>query len=265
MKARSTLLATAVLAAVSALALTGCATGTDSGKGGSTASADASGLTLVTAGTLTVCSDIPYEPFEFMKDDKPVGFDIDIAQAVADDNKLELKVVDSSFEAITSGAFKVDCDIAASSITITDDRKKNVDFSEPYYDDDLAVIAKKDSGITSLDTAKGKNIGVQTGTTGEEYAKKNGIDTIGYEDSGLQVQSLIAGTTDASLGNLSVLGYAIRDKSDFAVVEKISTGEQLGIAVPKGNSEMLDAVNATLKSLTDSGKLDELKTKWFGN
>lgn len=264
MKVRTSLLATTALAAVSVLALAGCAGSTDAGSGDSSSSADGA-LTLIEAGTLTVCSDIPYEPFEFLDGDKPVGFDIDIVQAIADDNDLKLNVIDSSFDAITSGTFKVQCDIAASSITITDERKQNMDFSDPYYDDDLALVAKKGSGITSLKTAEGKNIGVQAATTGEKYAQDNGINVIGYEDSGLQIQSLVSGTTEASLGNLSVLGYAIRDKSDFEVVENIPTGEQLGIAVGKGNTQMLDIVNAGLKKLVDGGDLDKLKAEWFSN
>lgn len=266
MKVRNTLLATSAVAAASILVLAGCSSsGGDAAGGDASSSADAGGVQLIEAGTLTVCSDIPYEPFEFLDGDKAVGFDIDIVQAIADDNGWKLNVIDSSFDAITSGTFKVQCDIAASSITITDERKQNVDFSDPYYDDDLALVAKKDSGIASLDDAKGKNIGVQAATTGEKYAQDNGIDVIGYEDSGLQIQSLVSGTTDASLGNLSVLGYAIRDKGDFAVVANIPTGEQLGIAVGKGNTAMLDVVNAGLAKLVDSGDLDKLKAEWFSN
>ncbi|MDR2294113.1 MAG: ABC transporter substrate-binding protein [Microbacterium sp.] len=272
MKLRQSLLAIAVLTAAGSLALTGCSTGgTDAGGDtGSTASSgtDAgtgSGLKTVVDGKLTVCSDIPYEPFESMKDGKAVGFDIDITAAIAEDLGLELNVVDSSFDAITSGLFKTDCDIAASSISITDERKQNVDFSDPYYDDDLVLIAKKDSGITSIDTAKGKDIGVQTATTGEAYGQENGLSTIGYEDSGLQIQSLKSGATAGSLGNQSVLKFAIKGESDFEVVEEIKTGEQLGIAVPKGNADMLAAVNKTLGELKSSGDLDKLEAEWFGN
>lgn len=257
MKTRSAVIT--LVAASSALLLAGCASGATPEN-----TDDASGLKTVTAGTLTVCSDIPYEPFEFMDGDTAVGFDIDITQAIADANDLKLKVIDSSFDAITSGLFKTQCDIAASSISITDERKQNVDFSDPYYDDDLVLVAKSGSGVTSLESAKGQKVGVQTATTGEDYGKKEGLDTIGYEDSGLQIQSLVSGQTVASLGNQSVLKYAIKDHPDFEVVEEIPTGEKLGIAVGKDNKPVLDAVNATLADLKSSGKLDELNKKWFG-
>ncbi len=265
MKVRSSLLATTALAAVSVLALTGCAGAAPSG-GDASAPADGgdSKLTLIAEGTLTVCSDIPYEPFESLDSSgKAVGFDIDITQAIADDLGLKLNVIDSSFDAITSGLFKTQCDIAASSISITDGRKKNVDFSEPYYDDDLVLVAKKGSPVTSIEDAKGQKVGVQTATTGEIYAKDNGLDPIGYEDSGLQIQSLKGGQTVASLGNQSVLKYAIKGDTNFEVVQEISTGEQLGIAVPKGNTATLEAVNATVTKLKSSGELDKLEAKWF--
>lgn len=265
MSFRSKLLTGTALTAAAVLALTGCATGSSdaAATGDATTDTSAAALTTVKEGTLTVCSDIPYEPFEYLEGDKPVGFDIDIAQAIADDLGLTLSVIDSSFDAITSGLFKTQCDIAASSISITEERKGNMDFSDPYYDDDLVLIAKVGSGVTSIDTAKGQKVGVQTATTGEAYAQKEGLTAIGYEDSGLQIQSLISGQTVASLGNQSVLRYAIKGNSDFEVVQEIATGEQLGIAVGKGNTAVLDAVNATLKRLTDSGELDKLEAKWF--
>lgn len=260
MKVRSSLLASTALAAVTVLTLTGCA----GASSGDSATGDDSSLTLIADGTLTVCSDIPYEPFESLDSSgKAVGFDIDITQAIADDLGLKLNVIDSSFDAITSGLFKTQCDIAASSISITDGRKKNLDFSEPYYDDDLVLVAKAGSDITSIDDAKGKKVGVQTATTGEAYAKENGLDPIGYEDSGLQIQSLKGGQTVASLGNQSVLKYAIKGDTSFEVVQEIKTGEKLGIAVPKGNTATLEAVNATVTKLKSSGELDKLEAKWF--
>ncbi len=158
------------MAAVGALALTACGS-SDTPAASST---DANALSVINAGKLTVCSDIPYEPFEFVKDGKNVGFDMDIAAEIATDAKLELNVIDASFDSIESGLFSVQCDIAISSVSITDARKQKMDFSTPYLDDDLVLIAKDGSGITDLESAKGKKVGVQQATTGEKYAKENG-------------------------------------------------------------------------------------------
>ncbi|MFJ4030061.1 ABC transporter substrate-binding protein [Paenarthrobacter sp. NPDC089989] len=246
----------AVLAA-GALALTACG-------GSSTPAASGSGPQLINAGKLTVCSDIPYEPFEFQKDGKNVGFDMDIAAEVAKDLKAELNVVDSSFEAIETGTALTGCDVSISSISITDVRKNVMDFSSPYMDDDLTLVASTASGISNLDGAKGKKVGVQQATTGAQYAKDKGLDAQQFEDSGLLVQALKAGTIDAAVGNQSVLGYAIKDDSKIKRIEDYATGEKLGIAIKKGNTAMTDSVNATLKRLTDDGTLAKFKTTWFG-
>ncbi|MEV7606517.1 ABC transporter substrate-binding protein [Paenarthrobacter sp. NPDC089322] len=247
----------AVLAA-GALALTAC------GGSSTPAASPGSGPQLINAGKLTVCSDIPYEPFEFQKDGKNVGFDMDIAAEVAKDLKAELNVVDSSFEAIETGTALTGCDVSISSISITDVRKNVMDFSTPYMDDDLTLVATSSSGITNLDGAKGKKVGVQQATTGAQYAKDKGLDAQQFEDSGLLVQALKAGTIDAAVGNGSVLGYAIKDDSNLKRVEDYATGEKLGIAIKKGNTAMADAVNGTLKRITDDGTLEKFKTTWFG-
>lgn len=259
---RRNLAVSAAALAVAALSLSACGGGdSDAASSGS----DSSDVKLLKSGQFTVCSDIPYEPFEFVKDGKNVGFDLDIAQAIADDLGAELNVIDASFDSIESGLFKTQCDAAISGISITDARKQNMEFSSPYLDDDLVLVAKADSGITDVASAKGKKVGVQQSTTGEEYGKKEGLTTTGYEDSGLQIQSLKSGQTDASLGNQSILRYAIKDDSSLKVVQEIKTGEQLGVAVPKGDTALLKKVDATLKSLEDDGKMDELKKTWFGD
>lgn len=259
MRISSTVLKSLAVAAVGALALTACGSSETPA-----ASSDANALTVLNAGKLTVCSDIPYEPFEFVKDGKNVGFDMDIAAEIAKDLDLELNVIDSSFDSIESGLFRTQCDIAISSLSITEARKGNMDFSTPYMDDDLTLVAKEGSGVTDIESAKGKKVGVQQATTGAKYATDNGLDAIGYEDSGLQIASLKAGTTVATLGNQSVLGYAIKDDPTLKRVADFKTGEQLGIAVPKGGTVMLEKVNTTLKRLTDDGSLAKYQETWFG-
>jgi polar amino acid transport system substrate-binding protein len=247
----------AALLAVGALTLTAC--------GGSTpAASPAGGVQLINSGKLTVCSDIPYEPFEFQKDGKIVGFDMDIAAELAKDIPAELNVVDSSFEAIETGTALTQCDVSISSISITDTRKAVMDFSTPYLDDDLTLVATEASGITNIDGAKGKKVGVQQATTGAQYAKDKGIDAQQFEDSGLLVQALKAGTIDAAVGNQSVLGYAVKDDPNMKRVENYATGEKLGIAIKKGNTAMADKVNGALKRLTDDGSLKKFETTWFG-
>ncbi|WP_066293645.1 ABC transporter substrate-binding protein [Arthrobacter sp. B6] len=248
--------AAAILAA-GALTLTACG-------GGTTPAATEGGVQLINPGKLTICSDIPYEPFEFEKDGETVGFDIDIAREVAKDMDAELSIVDSSFEAIETGTALTQCDLGISSISITDVRKSVMDFSDPYMDDDLTLVATTASGISDINSAKGKKVGVQQATTGARYAAENDIDAQQFEDSGLLIQALLAGTIDAALGNQSILAYAIKDDPKFERVEDYTTGEKLGISIKKGNTAMAEKVNATLKRLTDDGSLEKFETTWFG-
>ena len=248
----------AAILAVGALTLTAC------GGSSTPAATSEGGIQLINAGKLTVCSDVPYEPFEFQKDGKIVGFDMDIAAEVAKDLKAELSVVDSSFEAIETGTALTQCDVSISSVSITDTRKSVMDFSSPYMDDDLTLVASDASGITDLESAKGKKVGVQQATTGAKFAAEKGLDAQQFEDTGLLVQALQAGTIDAALGNQSVLAYAVKDDPKFKRVENFTTGEQLGISIKKGNTAMATQVNSTLKRLTDDGTLKKFETTWFG-
>lgn len=257
--------ATAKLAAkAAALLAAGTLTLTACGGGAPTPAASDGEIKLVNAGKLTVCSDVPYEPFEFQQDGKIVGFDMDIANELAKDFDAELNVVDSSFEAIETGTALTQCDVSISSISITETRKTVMDFSEPYMDDDLTLVASDASGITDINSAKGKKVGVQQATTGADYATEQGLDAVTFEDTGLLVQALEAGSVEAALGNQSVLGYAIKDSGDLERVEDFATGEKLGISVKKGNTAMLEKVNATLKRITEDGSMDKFKTAWFG-
>ncbi|GAA1496954.1 ABC transporter substrate-binding protein [Paeniglutamicibacter kerguelensis] len=261
MRITTTVLKSLAVAAVGALALTAC--GSNDTPAAST-SADPNAVKLLNPGKFTVCSDIPYEPFEFVKDGKNVGFDMDIAAEIAKDLGVELNVITSPFESIQSGLFKTQCDAAISGLSITEERKGNMDFSTPYMDDDLTLVAKEGSGITSVESAKGQKVGVQQATTGAKFAKEHGLVPVEYATGNDQVMSLKSGQTVASLGNQSILGYAIKNEPTLKRVEDFKSGEQLGIAVAKGNTVLLEKINATLKRITDDGTMKTFSDTWFG-
>lgn len=262
---RTRLALVAVLGAGS-LALSGCAV-LGPQLGGSETGASSplvESLDLVNPGQLTVCSDIPYPPFEFMQGSDLVGYDIDIVQRIADDLGVPLSVVDSSFEAIESGSSLTGCDINASSISITEARQQIMAFSVPYLDDDLVLVAQEGSGITDLESAQGKRVGVQAATTGETFAEENGLSPIQFEDGGMQMEALRAGTVEAVLGNQSVVLYNVKDDPQYEVVAELPTGEQLGVAVAPDQAKLLSAVNASLQGMEEDGTLDESRARWFG-
>ena len=252
------------IAAVLALGLSAC--GSDAEE-----SPDAAGseLNLVKDGTLTVCSDVPYPPFEDFDTTAESGFkgfDIDIVQEIADGLELELAVKDSSFDALQSGlALNAgDCDMAASAMTINDERKKSIDFSEGYYDSKQSLLVPADSDIASIADLAGKKVGVQATTTGETYAQENATDAelISLPSDAEMFQSLQAGTVDALLQDLPV-NLEHTKSGDFTIVEEYSTDEQYGLAMKKGNTALVDAVNAQLQEMRDNGTYDEFYAKYF--
>ena len=243
---------------VGALALSGCSS--DSAD-----APDPDGLSLVSAGELTICSNPPFEPFEYTDDaGEVVGLDIDIAAEVAADLGLELAVTVTPFETIESGTdLEVgNCDIVASGITITEERQAKFDFSDPYFDSDLGILVKADSGIASEADLAGAKIGVQQATTGDRWVADQGLTGVQFEDSGLPVEALRTDQVQAVVNDIAVLGPFSGD--GLEVVATIPTGEQFGLGVKKGNTALLDAVNATLARITQDGTFDAIYTEHIG-
>ena len=243
----------------------GDATASES-EGGGEAAVD---LELVEEGKLTVCTDAPYKPMEFEENGEYTGFDIELLRAVGEQLGLELSVINSGFDPIVSGAaLKAgQCDIAAASITITDERKEAVEFTDPYFEAEQSLLVKKDGDVQALADLAGKRIGVQSETTGETYANENkpdGADVVSFENPGDIFVALEAGDIQAVLQDLVVnQGRALEDDS-VEVVEKYQTDEQYGFAAEKGNTQLTDAVNDVLTTFNEDGTYDEIYGEWFG-
>ncbi|MCK0113557.1 transporter substrate-binding domain-containing protein [Ornithinimicrobium sp. F0845] len=264
------------VAATAGLVLSLAACGSDDGgdtggddTGGEGNGADAASLDLVTEGTLTVCSDVPYPPFEDFDESAPsgfVGFDIDIVSSVADGLGLDLVVKDSSFDGLQSGLSlnAGECDLAASAMTITEDRAQNIDFSDGYYDSLQSLLVPTDSDIASIGDLAGTRVAVQQGTTGEAYAQENaeGAELVAFPSNAEIYQALLAGQVDAALQDLPV-NVDNAKRGDFTIVEEYDTDETYGLAIKKGNTALVDAVNEQLTELRDSGEYDELYAKYF--
>lgn len=221
---------------------------------------------LISEGTLTVCTDAPYEPFEFEDADAPSGFsgfDIDLVQAMADAEGLDLNVVVTGFDAIQSGtALAADtCDLAASAMTITEEREQNVDFLDPYFDADQSLLSTTD-GPQTLDEVTA--LGVQADTTGAEYAAENFDGEITeFPDEAALSSALAAGNIEAILQDLPVNALNAQESDDLEVVETYPTGEQYGFAAAEGDTALVEALNARLQEVRDSGTYDELFSMYF--
>ena len=245
--------------AAAALMLTACGSS-------STGTTTESGVSLISEGKLTVCTNPPYAPFEYEENGKIVGLDADIAAAIASDLGVEAEMFTTSFEGIQSGVAlsSKQCDIALSGITITDERKTVMNFTDSYVDDNLAILVPAGSDIKGDADLSGRNIGVQQATSGEKYAQEAGANTVQYEDNGLLLQALQTGQVDAIVGNITVLSEMLTSDSSLSVVQEIETGEQIAGAVATENTALLDSANATLRKMEEDGRMADLREKYLG-
>lgn len=271
MTRRSPLALGLAVAAVATLALAGCAGTAGGDQGGTAPSAGGTDYGLVSAGTLTICSDVPYPPFEVEDASSPSGFsgfDIDLLTAMAKKIDLKVSVQDVGFDALQSGTTLAagTCDIGASAMTITDARKANIDFSDPYYDSIQSLLVRADSGIKDINGLSGKNVGVQQGTTGEAYATKNakGANIVQYPSDGELWPAMQAGQIDAILQDQPVNFVHQQADATYKIVETYPTDEQYGFAFEKGKkTELREALNGALKELRDSGDYQKIYDQYF--
>jgi polar amino acid transport system substrate-binding protein len=256
------------LTSVLALALTACGSSDDdSDKTGSSSSGP--DLNLVKSGTLTVCSDVPYAPMEDFDKSSPTGFkgfDVDVVTEIA--KKLDLKLVykDSDFDALQSGLAlnSGQCDIAASAMTITEERAKKIGFSDPYVDSNQSLLVPADSTITGIADLDGKNLGVQRVTTGAAYAEEHakGAKIIAYKDDGAEFNALKAGNVDALLQDFPV-NFVHTTDGKFKIVETYQTNEHYGLAMKKTNTELIEQVNKILAEMKSDGTIQKLNDTYL--
>ena len=253
--------AVAVPALITALTLTSCSSNDPATTEG--------GVPLTQSGKLVTCTHLPYEPFQFNRDGEIVGFDVDLVDLVAEELGVQQEVIDTPFETIQSGedlnAGK--CDLAAAGMTITDVRKENLDFSDPYFEATQALLTTKGSGLASFDDLAGKSLGVQAATTGEEYARNEAgpdVEIVQFEDLGLLLIAVQTGQVDAGINDNGVVYDFANKNDDVEVTTEFNTGEQYGIGVKKGNTELLDVINEVLAAAQSDGRYDEIYKTWFG-
>jgi polar amino acid transport system substrate-binding protein len=231
---------------------------------------------LVAPGKLTVCSDIPYAPFEFNDRDKAggdqlTGFDVELVRAMAAQLALTADFKTTPFDAIIPALAAGNCDMVASATTITDERKQKVAFTQPYFDADQALLirAADKERYKQLGDLKGKTIGVQSGTTGESYAKANtpaGATVKDFPGAEDLFNALASGDIDAVLQDFPVNKYrALKAPEQFAMTETFKTGEQYGFAAAKDHAKLAAALDAALASVRQSGEYDRIYKAWFGD
>ena len=279
MTSRFTTRSLVVVAAAAAFGLAACSSGSSGGSGGAgggsgatSGGAAAAGVTLIASGKITTCTHLPYAPFQSNDDQgKTIGFDVDMINLVAKKLGVEQTIVDTPFEGIKSGQdlSTGKCDIAAAGMTITDERKKAILFSLPYFDATQALLVKKDSTVATLADLKGKKLGAQAATTGLDYAKSkadaNGYVIVEFQDLATQTQALSTNQVDAAINDLPVWTEAIKeDKGATKVATQFDTGEQYGFGMKLGNDALKKVVDEAITTAKSDGTYAALYTKWIG-
>jgi ABC-type amino acid transport substrate-binding protein len=240
--------------AVFAVFVAGC--GDDDGGGG-----DAEGG----GGTLTVGSDVPYPPFEQGKAPNYTGFDVELVEAMAERIGRTAEFQDTSFDTIFRDLAQGKFEMVASATTITPEREENVDFTDPYYLSEQALLVKEGSDLSSVEDLQGMTVGVQQGTTGQEFSEEEtGADEVrAYPEGPDAVNALNAGTVDAVVIDLPVAEDAVSKQGGVEIATSIPTDEQYGFVVAQGDEELLAELNEALKEIKDDGTYAEIYEKWF--
>lgn len=262
------LLVAAVLA-VSIVALSGCSTpATPTTPAEQSSTPAATPPKTVESGKLTIGSDTAFPPFETMNGNVAEGFDVDLAAAIAKGLGLTSDFKSFKFDTLiptlkAGGKF----DIIMSGMTINADRQKEIDFSDPYIDSNQSIAVKNAATYKTAADLAGKKIGVQSGTTGQQWAKENikGATIVAFDDTLAAFSALQAGKVEAVVNDLPVSAALVKDATrGLKIIQEIPTGEQYGIAVSKDNPDLLKAVNDALAKVKASGEYDTIYQKWFG-
>ncbi len=250
------IMAAAMAAIVTVMSLAGC---------GSTAADTTSNSAN---GTLVVGTNAAFPPFEYVGDDgNPDGFDIALIKAIGDKIGMEVQIQDMEFDSLVS-SIGGKIDVAIAGMTVTEERKNTVDFSDSYYEAVQAVLVPKGSAIATADDLKGLKIGVQLGTTGEFIADEiEGATVSAYNKAVDAVNDLNNGRVDCVIVDKNpaeVFGAQFSDKVDIVPGTNFDfEPENYAIALPKGNTELAGKINNALKELKADGTYDSLVSKYI--
>lgn len=223
------------------------------------------------ARTIVIAQDATWPPMEFVNENKEIiGFDTDYMRAAAKEGGYEVEFKNVAWDGIFSGLEGGKYDAVCSSVTITDERKKTMDFSLPYFKVRQALVVPKTSTAKNLEDMKGQLVGAQIGTTGYFAVKAvPGIEPKSYDEIGLAMEDLFNGRIAGVVCDDPVAAQYALQRADYAAKLKIAavldTGDEYyGVAVKKGNTEVLDLLNKGIKAVQEKGIDKELRAKWIG-
>lgn len=234
--------------------------------------AQAGELKLINEGQLTLASDFGFPPFEYIENNEKKGFSVELVQAICEKAGLKANWLDplkfDTLVPLVKQGGKID--VACASITVTQARQQEVDFTEPYIDSNQGILVKSDNtAAKGADLNKANTqVAVQSGTTGEEWAQENlpQAQVVAFDDATAAFAALNAGKVEAVCLDLPVIKFNLANGAvkDVKILEEIPTGEQYAIAVSKDNPELTAKLNQALEDIKKDGTYDKIFQKYFG-
>ena len=215
---------------------------------------------------IQVATDATWAPFEYVDDNnKIVGFDIDVMTTIAEKQNLDIEFINVAWDPLLAGMAQGTYACAISSITITDERKQAMLFSDPYFTaGQMIVVQKSNTTIAGIDTITG-TVGAQLGTTGAMEAENaTGATLKTYDEIGLAFQDLMNGQIDAVICDSPVAQNYVKKNADkLKIIGDMLSSENYGIAVAKGKTDLLKKINAGITAIKAEGLIEELSEKWL--
>lgn len=248
------------------MALSMMAFGVMAGCGGAQNGGTQDGGAPAEGGTLRMGTNATFPPYESVdENNKVVGIDADIAQVVADKLNMELEIINMDFDALIPALGAGQIDFAMAGMTADPERAEQVDFSIPYATGIQAIIVQEGSDITTVDDLKDKKVGVQTGTTGDQYCSGDlGEDHVQRFESGIvATQALVNGQIDAVVIDNEPAKAYVEANEGLKILDTQYTVEDYAAAIAKGNTEMYDKINGVLEELKAAGTIDEIVAKYI--
>ncbi|MDO8694600.1 MAG: transporter substrate-binding domain-containing protein [Sheuella sp.] len=214
---------------------------------------------------LRVVTDATFPPMEFVKDGQRTGFDIDLVEALGKEMGRKIEWIDIDFKGLIPALQSGRADMAMSAIYITDERRKVVDFSDPYYAGGLVVLAKKAGPVKTLKDLDGRKVSVQVGTKSVQFLKDNfpKAERIEVEKNQEMFNLAQIGRADAAVTGKPAAKLYAQSHPDMIVLPEQITTEEYGMAIPKNQPATTQAINAALKAIKTNGTYDKLVAKWF--
>ena len=230
-----------------------------------TSADEAAEVTTVEPGVLTMGTNATFPPYEYKDGDAVVGIDPDIAQALADKLGLKLEVIDMEFDSLVASVQSGKVDIVLAGMTVNEERKKNVDFTDSYANGVQVIIVADGSDIATFDDLAGKLIGVQQGTTGHVYCSDDWGEenVVAFQSGAAAVQALQQGKVDCVVIDQEPAKAFVEANEGLKILDTAYTTEDYAAAVSKDNPALTAALNKALQELKDDGTIQGILDKYI--